>query len=49
MSKNLNITSIHTIGMRSWENYYPYSLESDDWKQMQIDYLKEGYESRSMR
>jgi hypothetical protein len=49
MNKNLNIQSIHVIGMQTYENYFPYTLDSEDWKQIQIDYLKAGYESRSMR
>ncbi len=49
MKDNLNITSIHTIGSQHTECYYPYSLDSDNWKNIQIDYLKEGYESRSVR
>ena len=49
MKNNLNIASIHTIGLRSWENKFPYTLDSNDWKKIQIDNLKEGYESRSMR
>ena len=49
MKDNLNIKSIHTIGSRSWENEYPYTLDSEDWKQIQMEGLKRGYESRSMR
>lgn len=49
MKTNLNIKSIHTMGTRSWEAYYPYTLDSENWKQIQIDYLKEGYESRRVR
>ena len=49
MKNNLNIKSIHTIGSRSWENEYPYSLDSEDWKQIQINAMKAGYESYSMR
>ena len=49
MKDNLNIKSIHTIGTQGTECYYPYSLDSEDWKKIQIDYLKEGYESRSVR
>ena len=30
-------------------NNFPYTLESDDWKQLEIDYLNVGSESRSMR
>ena len=49
MSANLNITSIRTIYGPSVETDYPYSLDSEDWKKMQIEGLKRGYESRSMR
>ncbi len=49
MKNNLNITSIHIIGSRSWENEYPYKLDDENWKEMQIKTLKEGYESRSLR
>ena len=49
MKDNLNINSIHVIGSRSWENEYPYTLESDGWKQIQMEGLKQGYESYSMR
>ena len=48
-SDNLNITSIRTIYGPSVETDYPYSLDSEDWKRMQIEGLKKGYESRSMR
>ena len=49
MKDNLNITSIHTIGSRSWANEYPYTLDSDNWREIQMEGLKRGYESRSMR
>ena len=49
MTDNLNITSIKTITGPSVECAYPYTLDDVDWKQIQIDYLKEGYESRSLR
>jgi len=49
MSNNLNITSIKIIGKNEVECNYPYSLESDDWKQIQIEGLKSGYKSRSVR
>jgi len=49
MNENLNITSIRTIFGPSIECEYPYSLDSDDWKQIQMEGLKQGYESRSMR
>jgi hypothetical protein len=49
MSNNLNITSIKTISNRTIECEYPYTLDSEDWRQMQMEGLKRGYESRSMR
>jgi len=49
MSNNLNITSIKTMSNRTIECEYPYSLDSDDWRQIQMEGLKKGYESRSMR
>ena len=49
MKNNLNIKSIHTIGSYSVQCEYPYSLDSEDWKQIQMDKLKEGYESHSLR
>ena len=49
MKENLNITSIRTITGPSVERDYPYSLESKDWKKMQMEGLKKGYESRSLR
>ena len=49
MKDNLNIASMQLVGSNQAKCFYPYSLDSNDWKQIQIDYLKEGYESRSMR
>jgi len=49
MNNNLDITSIRTIHGPSIECDYPYTLQSDDWKQIQMEGLKRGYESRSMR
>ena len=49
MNENLNITSIRTIFGPTIECEYPYSLDSDDWKQIQMEGLKQGYESRGMR
>ena len=48
MNENLNITSIRTITGPSVECDYPYTLESDDWKKIQMEGLKQGYESRSV-
>jgi hypothetical protein len=49
MNDNLDITSIRTIFGPSIVCDYPYTLDSDDWKQIQIEGLRKGYESRSMR
>ncbi len=40
LKDNLNIKKIKSIGA---ECEYPYSLESDDWKQIQMEGLKSGY------
>ncbi len=47
MKNNLNINKIYT----SIENVsceYPYTLDNDGWKQIQLEGLKKGYESRSL-
>ena len=47
MNNNLNIKKIYT----SLENVsceYPYSLDNEGWKQIQMEGLKQGYESRSL-
>ena len=49
MSNNLNITNIKIVSDNPSECGYPYTLDSDDWQQIQIDGLRRGYESRSMR
>jgi hypothetical protein len=49
MSKNLNITNIKSMSSRTIECAYPYTLDSNDWKQIQMEGLKNGYESRSLR
>jgi len=49
MGKNLNISNIKTMSNRTIECEYPYTLDSDDWRQIQMEGLKRGYESRSMR
>ena len=49
MSKNLNITNIKTMSNRTIECAYPYTLDSDDWQQIQMESLRQGYGSRSMR
>ncbi len=48
MKNNLNIVKMHTSEeMVTCE--YPYTLESEHWKQIQIEGLRQGYESRTMR
>jgi len=42
MSENLDITSISTIFGSSVENNYPYTLDSADWKQIQMEALGNG-------
>jgi len=48
MLRNLNITNIKTMSNRTIECEYPYTLDSEDWQQIQIESLRQGYESRSM-
>lgn len=45
MLDNLNINSIKT----SIKCEYPYTLDSENWKKIQMDNLREGYESRNLR
>ena len=49
MKDNLNIKSITIRSDKVYENNFPYTLDSKDWKQIQMEGLKKGYESRSMR
>ena len=49
MKDNLNIKSITIRDDENCSNDFLYTLDSDDWKQIQIEGLKRGYESRSMR
>ena len=49
LSNNLNITKIEIIETKTTDCEYSYSLESSDWKQIQINAMKAGYESYSMR
>ena len=49
MSSNLNITNIKVMSDEPVECLYPYSLDDDNWKQIQMEGLKSGYKSRSMR
>ena len=47
MKENLNIKSI-SIRNTEVKNEFPYTLESEDWKQLQLEGLRQGYESRGM-
>ncbi len=49
MKNNLNISKIQIIGNENYENIFPYTLDSTDWKQIQLEGLKSGYKSRSLR
>ncbi len=49
MKDHLNISAITVTGEQDITADYPYTLHSDDWKQIQISYLRRGYESRGMR
>ena len=49
VSNNLNITKIKIISNNPSECEYPYTLDSDDWQQIQMEGLRRGYEQRSMR
>ena len=49
MKDNLNIKNITIRGVGIHQNDFPYTLESNDWKRIQMEGLKKGYESRSMR
>ena len=49
LSNNLNITKIEVFDGQTTNCDYSYSLESPDWQQIQIESLKKGYESYSMR
>ena len=48
MNENLDIKFIKTVGEGAVEYTYPYTLDSNDWKQIQMEGLKRGYESRSV-
>lgn len=44
LSKNLNITSIEIQGKLNAKADFPHSVESPEYRQMQIDFLKPGYD-----
>ena len=49
MTGNLNISSIMIEADRKVTCDFPYTLDSDGWQQIQMEGLKGGYESRSVR
>jgi hypothetical protein len=49
MQNNLNISRITVTGTKEMTCEYPYRLDDDNWKKIQMDYLKVGYESRGVR
>ena len=49
MKHNLNINKIQILGDENIANNFPYTLESDNWKQIQMEGLESGYKSRSVR
>lgn len=49
LTENLNIKSIQIKGSNNSKCEYQYSLDNDDWKQIQMEGLRKGYESRGMR
>jgi len=49
MSSNLNITNIKVTSDEPVECEYPYTLDDDNWQQIQMEGLKSGYKSRSVR
>ena len=44
LSNNLNITNIKIVSDNPREREYPYTLDHDDWQQIQMQGLKRGYE-----
>ena len=49
LSNNLNITKIEVIESENVSCEYPYTLESKNWQQIQMNSLRKGYESHSLR
>jgi len=49
MSRNLNIKEMKILSDKTISCKYPYTLESNEWKNIQIQYLRKGYESYSLR
>ena len=49
LKDNLNISKIQVKGNDNITSDFPYTLDSKDWKQIQIEGLRKGYESRSVR
>ena len=49
MKDNVNIKNISVEGHKKVNCDFRYTLDSDDWKNLQINYLRDGYESRRVR
>ena len=49
LSNNLNITKIEVIESENVSCEYPYTLNDKNWQQIQMNNLKKGYESHSLR
>jgi len=49
LSNNLNITKIEVIESENVSCEYPYTLNDKNWQQIQMNSLKKGYESHSLR
>ena len=49
MKNNLNISRIQISGDENIATDFPYTLESDNWKQIQMEGLESGNKSRSVR
>ena len=49
MKENLNITNIQIEGKENISNDFAYTLDDQNWKEIQLKGLSQGYESRSMR
>ena len=49
LKDNLNISKIQVVGNDNFTNDFPYTLDSEDWKQIQIEGLRKGYESCGVR
>ena len=49
LSNNLNISKIEVLDSENISEEYPYTLNDKNWQQIQMNSLKRGYESYSLR